>query len=364
MQQNVRTECPKCSRPLQKFNGHIGYCSQHKWVSPSGLGFDAEAAEQNRQDAAAEEKRRLDAEREKAEVQAQEIRERHQSAVRKAVVVVIALCLIAAAVVFFVVRPSVNYNNATSKFVAGEYEAARNGFDALGDYKDSSARVLLCDAMLDLQEGRPEDAVMKLDRLTSEDQGDIAKQLADALLPVVESWDEKGLTPQALLLLLSKANIIDPNGTLDVAALKVEGHTALLDGTQLTTYAEDVNSDSDPDLIVLNSDYSVTVYRMTGDGNIRIAVDNTTAAACEMKFGNYYKETNLDSSVACYSEAYRLLPNDDTRAALTDAYCMRSTAYENAGNMDAAIADARSAMDTSGAAEEFTFFYNVILFSI
>lgn len=48
MQQNARSECPKCSRPLQKFNGHIGYCPQHKWVSPIGLGFEAEAAEQNR----------------------------------------------------------------------------------------------------------------------------------------------------------------------------------------------------------------------------------------------------------------------------------------------------------------------------
>lgn len=361
MQNTVRVECPNCGRPLERFNGRIGYCSQHKWVSPSGLGFNAEAAEQNRQDAAAEEKRRLEAEREKAEEQAQEIRERHQRAVRIAVVVVIALCLIAAAVVFFVVRPSVNYNNATSKFVAGEYEAARDGYDALGDYKDSSARVLLCDAMIDLQEGRPEDAVVKLDQLTSDGQGDIAKQLADALLPVVEGWDEKGLTPQALLLLLSKANIIDPNGTLDVAALKLEGHTALLDGTQLSTYSEDANVDGEPDLIALNSDYSITVYRMTTDGNVRIAVDNTTAAACEMTFGNYYKETNLDSSVACYFEAYRLLPNGETRAALTDVYRMRSSAYENAGKMGEAIADARSAMDTSGLAEDFTFFYDVNL---
>ena len=124
---------------------------------------------------------------------------------------------------------------------------------------------------------------------------------------------------------------------------------------------EDVNNDRDPDLIVLNSDYSVSVYRMTADGNIRIAVDNATAGACEMMFGNSYKETNLDSSVACYSEAYRLLPNDETRAALTDAYRMRSTAYENAGNTDAAIADARRAMDTSGTAEDFTFFYDVNL---
>lgn len=361
MQQNVRTECPKCSRPLQKFNGHIGYCSQHKWVSPSGLNFDAEAAEQNRQEAAAEEKRRLEAEREKAEAQAQEIRERHQSAVRKAFIVVIALCLIAVAVVFFVVRPSINYNSAANKFVAGEYEVARNGFDALGDYKDSSARVILCDAMIDLQEGRPEEAVVKLDQLTDEGRNDIAKHLADALLPVVVNWKEKRLTPQALLLLLSKADTIDPNGTLDVAALQIEGHSALLDGTQFATYAEDVTGDGETDLITLNRDYSVSVYRMTSDSNVRIAVDNNTAAACEMTFGNRYWETDMDSAVACFSEAYRLFPNEETRAALTGAYRMRSTSYENAGNMDAAIADARNAMETSNAADEFTFFYELNL---
>ena len=361
MQQNVRRECPKCGRPLQEFNGHIGKCSQHKWVSPLGLGFDAEAAEQNRQDAAAEEKRRLDAEREKAEARAREVRERHQNAVRKAVVVLVALCLIAAAVAFFVVRPGANYSNAASRFAAGDYEAARNGFDALGGYKDSSERVLLCDAMIDLQEGRPEDAVLKLEQLNGESRGDIARELADALLPVVEKWDERGLTPQALLLLLSKADIIDPDGTLDIAALQAAGHAALLDGTQLATYAEDANGDGEADLIALNGDYSVTVYRMTADSNVRIAIDNDTAAACEMTFGNLYKETNLDSSVACFSEAYRLLPNDETRAALADAYRMRSASYENAGNMEAAIADARNAMETSGTADDFTFFYDVNL---
>lgn len=361
MQQNLHT-CPKCGRPLDSFNGHIGYCKTHKqWVSPAGWGFDAEAAEQNRQDASVEEKRRLDAEREKAEAQAIEIRKKHEEAVRKAVVVAIALCLIAAAVVFFVVRPSMNYSNATNRFVAGEYEAARNGFDALGDYKDSSARVVLCDAMIDLQEGRPEEAVVKLDQLTSEGQSDSAKHLADALLPVVANWEEKGLTPQALLLLLGKADEIDPTGTLDVAALQIEGHTALLDGTQLATYAEDVTGDGETDLITLNRDYSVTVYRMTADSNVRIAVDNETAAACEITFGSRYRETDLDSAVACFSEAYRLLPNDETRAALTAAYRMRSTSYENAGNMDAAIADARNAMETSNAADEFTFFYDVNL---
>lgn len=361
MQPNVRTECPKCSRPLQQFNGRIGYCSQHKWVSPNGLGFDAEAAEQNRQDVAAEEKRRLDAEREKAETEAQIIRERHQSAVRKAIAVVVALCVVAAAVVFFVVRPSVNYSSATKLLVAGEYEQAQGKFEALGNYKDSASRALLCKAMLDLQEGRPEEAATKLEQLTSEGQSDVAKQLAEALLPVMSNWKDKGLTPNALLLLLNKANVIDPNGTLDIAALTLEGHTALLNGAQLSTYADDVNADGEADLIVLNTDYSITVYRMTSDANVRMAVDNNVAAACAMTFGNQYKDTDATASVECYKEAYRLLPNDETRSALTAAYRLRSTVNENAGNMDAAIADAQSAMETSGQADDFTFFYDVNL---
>ena len=361
MQQNVRAECPKCSRPLQKFNGHIGYCSQHKWVSPVGLGFDTEAAEQNRQDAALAEQSRLEQERQKQEAKAQEVREQHQSTVRKAIIVVVAIALIAAAIVFFVVRPSINYGNATSKFVAGEYQAARDAYSALGNYKDSSARVLLCDAMIDLQEGRPEDAAAKLDQLTSDGQGDIAKQLADALLPVVSDWKAKGLTPQALLLLLGKADIIDPQGTLDIAKLTEEGHAALLDGTQISTYASDINDDGAAELVALNRDYTVTVYRMSADSNVRMSVDNETAAACEMTFGNQFKDTDVSTSVACFSEAYRLLSNDDTRAALTAAYQLRSASFENAGNMDAAIADARSAMETAGTADSFTFFYDLNL---
>ena len=361
MQQNVRAECPKCSRPLQNFNGHIGYCSQHKWVSPAGLGYEAEAAEQNRQDAAAAEQSRLEKERQEQEAKAREIREQHQSAMRKVIAAVVALAVIAAVIVFFVVRPSINYGNATAKFTAGEYQAARKGYSALGGYKDSATRVVLCDAMIDLQEARPEDAVAKLEQLLGEGQGDIARQLADALLPVVADWKTKDLTPQALLFLLSKAEIIDPNGSLDIARLTEEGHTALLDGTQLSVYTADVNHDGNPELVTLNPDYTVTVYRMAADGNVRMAVDNAVAAACQTAFGDQYQNTDADAAVACYAEAYRLLPNDETRSALTAAYQLRSDSHENAGDMTAAIADARSAMETAGTAEAFTFFYNVSL---
>lgn len=361
MQQDFRVECPKCSRPLQRFNGHIGYCSQHKWVSPAGLGFEAEAAEQNRQDAVAAEQTRLEKERLEQEAKNQKIREQHQSAIRKAIAVVIALALIAGAVVFFVVRPSINYGNATGKFAAGEYQTARDGFNALGDYKDSEAYTLLCDAMIDLQEGRVEDAAEKLDQLTKDGQGEMAGKLAEALLPVMADWKAKGLTPQALLLLLSKADTIDRDGKLDIGKLTEEGHIALLDGAQLTAYTDDVNGDGNLELIALNPDYTVAVYRMTLDGNARMAVDNDTASACAMAFGNEYKDIDIAASVACFSEAYRLLPNDETRAALVLAYQQRSASYENAGDMNAAIDDARNAMETDGTADAFAFFYEVNL---
>lgn len=275
--------------------------------------------------------------------------------------VVVALCLVVAAVVFFIVRPSLHYGHAADKFSAGEYAAALELYDGLGGYKDASTRALLCDAMIDLQEGRPEEALAKLEQLTGEGQSDMAKQLADAMIPVVQNWRERGLTPQALLLLLNKADVIDPDGKLDIAALRLEGHTALLDGTQLSTFALDANSDGEADLIALNNDHSVSVYRMTPEGNVRIAVDNTTLVACEMAFGARYEEQELDHAIACYAAAYRLLPDSETRAALSGAYRMRAADHENAGQMDAAIADARLAMETSGAAEDFTFFYDMNL---
>ena len=143
MQQDVRIECPRCGRPLQRFNGKIGYCSQHKWVSPSGLGFDAEAAEQNQQEELRREKRRLKRKRLRAEEDARIQQENQHSAVRKALFVVITIFAIAAIAVVFLVKPSVNYRKATDLFTAKEYELAQEKYEPLGDYKDSSSRAVL-----------------------------------------------------------------------------------------------------------------------------------------------------------------------------------------------------------------------------
>lgn len=357
----TQNECPKCGRPIQKFNGHIGYCSQHKWVSPLGLSFDAEASAQNRMDADAVEHQRFEHERAKQEEQRRQTQEKHQANVRKAIFIVIALCVIVVASIFFIVRPNISYSSATDKFLSGDYYEAREAYSLLDNYKDSESRTLLCDAMIDLQENRTGDAITKLDQLTSDSTSDAAKQLADAFLPIVNSWQAKGLTPQALLLLLSRAEVIDPGQTLNTEGLSLEAHIAMLDDNILASYLDDVNADGTKELIALNQNYTVTVFRMTADGNSRIAVDNKTASTCGMRFGEQYKESSINVSVACFEEAYRIMPSDTTREALTESYHLRALSSENTDDMVAAIEDARNALETTGLSSEFDFFYDMNL---
>lgn len=361
MSENTGRDCPNCGYVLDKFNGHIGFCPVHKWVSPKKLGFDAEAEERNRKDAADKEAARLKEEKIRLEEDRRKQEEHHRKFVRKVVAVIVVLCLIAAGVVFFVVRPGMNYSGAGDRFAAGEYIEARDAYAALGDYKDASSRVILCDAMVDLQQNRPEDAAAKLDQLTGDGQTEIAGTLAQAILPVVENWQDRGLTPNVLLMLLQKADTIDPKGTLDREKLSIGAHIALLDGSQIGTYVDDINSDGEDELVVLDTAYAVNVYRMATEGNMRVAVDNDMAAACMMRFGEQFEEEDMNKAVDCYAGAYRLLPGSETRAALTAAYQTRAKIAENAGNMEKAIADARSAMETSGQMEDFLFFYDINL---
>lgn len=278
-----------------------------------------------------------------------------------AAVAAVAVLVIAAAVYLFAIRPAQRYNTATAHFISGSYENARSEYDALGSHKDAAMRVLLCDAMIALQNGASEQAEEAISLLLSRDLDASAGQLSQVLLPLISGWQENGLTPQALLLLLTRADALDPAGTLDVPALYTQGHMALLDGTQLDAYADDVDNNGENELIVLGSDYAVAVYRMTDSANVRMAVDNATAAACETAFGHRLIATDPTAAVQCFVQAYLLSPNDATRTDLAGAYRTRALHNENEGHAEDALADARSALDTSGAAEDFDFFYDINL---
>lgn len=327
--------CPECLKELKKYKDHIGYCPQHKkWVAVPGYNKEKDADEKN----AADEKRR-------------KLRKRLTLAATLLVI------LVAAGAFWLIVRPGLSYSQAATKFALGDYQAAKEEYAALGNYKDALARVVLCDAMVDLQEGRTEETVKKLDQLTADGMEEITRQLADALLPVMSGWRSRGLTPHAMLLLLTKADIIDPAGTLDRVALRTEAHKALLDAKTLSSYAADVNGDGDPELIALNDDYTVTVYRMTDSGNLRMAAEAKVLAECALRFGEAYSETDENSYVACCSAAYHYLPDAENRSALVKAYRFRADSLESEGNLAGAAEDAERALALSGDRADFDRFY-------
>ena len=319
MSQLVKSDCPKCGRPLQRFNGRIGYCSLHKWVSPSMLGFDAEAAEQNRLEDVQKEKTRLEAEKLRAEENAKKQQERHQSAVRKAIFILVALLAIAALVTVFILRPRLIYKTADKYFNAGEYEFAQNKFAALGGYKDSALRASLCEALNDLRSGRVEEGAEKLETLVRDAKDSSARQLVDVLAPIFNNWKENGLTPQMLLRLLDQTRDINSRRKWDAQNLSVEGHTALLDRPVRNACARDINRDGQLELIVLNEDRTISIYRMTVDGNAAIKADDSETAACAMVFGMGCEENAPLDAVACYALAYRLTSDKESLSRLTKA---------------------------------------------
>ena len=319
MQQNVQADCPRCGRLLQNFNGHIGYCSQHKWVSPAGLGFEAEAAEQNRIDTQAEENKRLEIERKKQEEIARQKQEAHTQTVRKAVMIIIAILAIAAGAIFFIVRPSMNYNNAGKKFETGDYESARDDYTALGTYKDSAEWVTLCDALIELRNGYSEKAAVKIDQLIGEGQKELSSKLGDVLRSMMADWKNKGLTAELLLHLLQKIDVVDPKGKLDQSKLTLEGHEALLEDEYLMTFSKDVTGDDIPELITLNLDYTVTSYRMAPDNNYLVPMEKTEQAECLVQFGNEISAKDISLAAICFMEAYRLNSIDENRSVLEGA---------------------------------------------
>ena len=325
MQQSFQAECPYCSRMLQKFNGHIGYCPQHKWVSPLGLGYEAEAAEQNRKDAEEEEKSRLVQEQKRLEEIERIQREQHRKMVRKAVLGFLSVLLIAAGLVYFVVRPGMKYKNAGKYFEAADYESAREQYSGLGTYKDSAARVVLCEAMIDLQDGRPDDAAEKLDQLTGEGQKELSGKIVDALQPVLADWKTKGLTPQMLLKLLQKPAVAASRSKTDIAKLILEGHAALLDEEPLSITTMDVNGDGNPEMVVLNADHSVSVYRMSAESNLLIPVEDDVMAECLIQLGDGVKDADPVTAASCYMDAFRLQESPETGSAMKDtiSYVLR-----------------------------------------
>lgn len=298
--------CPRCGRPLERFNGRVGYCATHKWVSPKSCGFDEEADALNREIEA--EKKRATLKRE--EERADEIRSQKQKARMLIYAIAAVFCLVIIAVIFFVIRPSVIYGQAGELFGSCEYAAALEKYQSLGTYRDSGDRAVLSQAMMNLQNGNPQEAASQLDTLLSSGNGELSNSLAKALRELMANWNSNGLSPQVLLQLLNQADKIDPSGEMDMDTLWQEAHAGLLNGAQIDACFLELPGETDRALVELRQDYSVYAYRMMPEGNAAIVLNDAASALCEMEFARKHAGMEGDIALNCFAQACKLAPGN------------------------------------------------------
>lgn len=281
---------------------------------------------------------------------------------RTLIVAVAVLGVLLVAGLLLMNRPAGGYQQAVDLYRAGDYAGAREAFSALGGQRDAAAWAELSGAMAALENGSPEEAEERLERLTAGGLDGASTELRGELKSLMTDWQKRGLPPQCMLTLLDRAALIDPESTLDTATLNIDAHVALLEGPVLLTYTDDVNGDGAAELIALGADDSVSVYQMTATGNRPMPVDKSTAAGCLVRFGQMIDGDDVDGAIRCYAAALEQAPNDGAaRAGLAAAYRSRYAANRHGGNMPAAIGDARLAMETSGLPEDFDTLYDVAL---
>ena len=97
---------------------------------------------------------------------------------------------------------SADYDKAIEHFIAEDYEAAKEGFTALADYKDSAAMVRKCDYQIALalkEEGKYQDALKQFQALG--DYEDSVKQSVSCVCALAEALAGKGNLKEAVSLL-------------------------------------------------------------------------------------------------------------------------------------------------------------------
>ena len=358
----IQHRCPQCGRLLVfSETGRIGKCPHHQIWYAVAEGAEGEAGQKNAEESRKKELQRV-AEREAIKRAEQEkIRKRRASILRKVLLLLATIIALIMLIVLFVVRPGMSYDEANALLYEGKYAQAKDGYLELGSYKDAADRVMLCDAMLDLDEGNTLDAMSKLDVLVSQRDSASVNMLREAFLSMMENWKTYGISPEIMLELLQRRDAIDINGSLDYERLNHEIHVALLDTNVRSMITADVDADSEAELMVLGNDFSLNAYDMLPTGNERVLLDTDTSALYLITFGDGLLESSVEDALGCYLAAYHDEQNETTKRKVALAYHTRAMQSELAGDRVAALSDAKQAVSFSGAMEDFDFYYNMVL---
>ncbi len=347
-------KCPNCSRMLSlSKSGRCGLCTLHGWFELSD-DPDAvrEAAELNDEIKRKQQRAREEEERRRRQKIEEQKRAKQRSLMTKIGLVALVVALVAAAVVWKVVLPSMRYGDAERLAAEGNFEEAQSCFAALGGYRDSESRALMCDAMRKLGDGDVQSAVEALDAVgDGESSGELKKALAD----YASDWEANGIAPEVVLQLLQRGDIFEDGG-VDAGELSLRAHVALLQGEAVSQRIEDVDGDQQDDLVVLEAGNVVHAYRMLPEGNAEIPLDHARHAQLLMSFGDELLATDFEQALACYDAAYRQYPNEESQGKLVSAHQTRASALEAEGNFADALSHAEAALEIANTEAAFDFF--------
>lgn len=294
-----RNECDRCGKRFTKIslNGMCGYCELHGWCPLSDdRAAVAEAARLNHQKQQKESRIRS----KKRVLDQWRTIGRKLLALRKYILILVVVGLIAGGAVKFVAIPKMNYNAAKELLLEGACEEAKEAFAKLGSYGDSEGNVLLCDAIISLRENDLDSAIRALKELEENEDEKNAAALRSSLQPVLAKWKENGISAETLLSLLKQSELIDPEDHLGKEKLSEEAHAemALTEDTKAWC-AIALGEEKEKTLLLLHQDYTVTAYRMREEENQDRVLDARTEADCLLIFGEQLSEPDPETAVAC-----------------------------------------------------------------
>ena len=310
--------CPKCSQDLVKSaDGRIGRCKVHGWF-PVVEGAEAEAARQND-----EEKKEKDRTREQELFEAEQKREKRIREYRQKIIIAIsaiaAVFIILGCVFFaFVIRPGTNYSKAEKLFEAGQYEAAREAFTNLGDYKEASVFESLCSIMIKIQSDSLEDAVTAVNELNIDNSKSALSASVEMVSTLLTDWKEKDIPPELVLALLEKIGNTPLRDSLDKSAIWADAHVAMLSDDVFYYWQKDINEDDQPDLIVIHKDGMVSTYNMNASGNRSITVSDSVISTAAMEEAQAVHQKDYVAGVCCMAVSCRIHSDNNNYDSLEE----------------------------------------------
>ncbi|MDO5422134.1 MAG: hypothetical protein Q4F41_00225 [Eubacteriales bacterium] len=248
--------------------------------------------------------------------------------------------------------PSKHYEKAEALYAQGDYAGALEEFEAGGNYQDSRNQAVLCNALLALQKGDPDNALESVMTLEEENGEKLASLLKTALTEAAADWQANGISPETLLSLLAQQDVFDAEGSLDAETLALEAHLELAGKEDLI----DWYVTEDGELAVLRTDGSAELFQMTESGNEAAAMDRASLADCLLAFGSRLLESDPECALQCNLAALSERPDSTAREASVTAYQQCAAAHEAEGDYDSAIQDAKDGFQLSPVEETFRFY--------